>query len=192
MKLTVNSADPLLARMLALEAKRMGCLQAATDATLYLVDLDNPDPTVPPPTGAISVGFSSTPEAIAPEVRATLSALCRLPLSVAELDAVLENLLPRVAESFLVLDTRTLLLGGRKIRLSPAEAALFALLYENRDRAVSEAEMTAVLGVNASNSNTPAVYLYRLRRKLGADGRQRIATLRAEGARWVGEVAQSI
>lgn len=192
MKLTVNSADPLLARMLALEAKRTGCLQAATDATLYLLDLDNPDPAVSPPTGAISVGFSATPEALAPEMRATLSALCHLPLSVAELDAALESLLPRVAESFLVLDARTLLLGGRKIRLSPAEGALFTLLYENRHRAVSEAEMAAVLGENAANSNTPAVYLYRLRRKLGADGRQRIATLRAEGARWVGEVAPNL
>ena len=190
MKLTVNSADALLARTLALEAKRIGVGEVATDALLYLVDLDHPDPTVSHPTGAISVGFSASPDALSPVVREGLSALCRLPLSVRELDAVLGALLPRTLQSLLVLDARTLLLNGQKIRLSRAEGALFSLLYENRDRAVSEAEMSAVLGEKASN--TTAVYLYRLRRKLSADGRTRIVTIRSEGARWVGEVAPAL
>ena len=124
--------------------------------------------------------------------RATLAALLSLPFSARAFDATLQRLFPRHADCFLICDPQELLLDGMKIRLSKTEAALFALLYENRDRVVSDAEIATVLGDSATKANTPAVYLYRLRQKLCADGKERIHTVRGKGARWVGEVARSV
>ena len=192
MKLVISTADPLLSRMLYLEAKRLSLDAAAPDATLMLLDLDHPDSATPRQTGAVCVGFSTSPAAISDTVRATLAALLSLPFSAREFDQTLEALFPRHAEQLLICDEKTLVLGGRQIRFSPTEAALFFLLYENRDRVVSEAEIATVLGDSAKQTNTPAVYLYRLRRKLSADGKERIRTVRGKGAQWVGEVAPAL
>lgn len=189
MRLVISSADPVLSRTLYLEAKRLLLLDACPDATLFLVDLDHPDPAVTPDTGAVCVGFSAAPAALSASSRATLSALLSLPFSAKEFGKTLSALFPRRADCFLICSPQSLLLGGESIRLSKTEAALFSLLYENRDRVVSDAEIAAVLGESAQKTNTAAVYLYRLRRKLSADGRERIRTVRGEGARWVGETA---
>ena len=191
MNLIISSADPFLARTLLLEAKRLS-LDAAADISLLLLDLDHPNPTVTPPTGAMCVGFTAAPDALSPKARAGLSALLSLPFSVKEFDHAMARLLPRLPESLLICGTGELLLRGKRIHLSPREAALFALLYENRDRAVSEAEVAAALGESAAISNTPAVYLYRLRKKLSADGVLRIRTLRQKGVQWVGETALTV
>ena len=189
MKLVISAADPLFARTLALELKRQGFDRVAADITLFFADLDNPDPTIGRPTGAITIAFSAAPERVDPSVRARLAALCSLPFSVKELDAVLQRILPRLPNAFLICDERTICLHGKQITFSKTEAELFALLYQNRDRAVYEEEIATVLGESATISNTPAVYLYRLRRKLAVDGRIRIQTVRPKGAQWVGETA---
>jgi hypothetical protein len=189
MRLVISSADPVLSRTLYLEAKRLLLLDACPDATLFLVDLDHPDPAVTPDTGAVCVGFSAAPAALSESSRATLSALLSLPFSAKEFGKTLSALFPRRADCFLICGAQSLLLGGESIRLSKTEAALFSLLYENRDRVVSDDEIAALLGESTKRTNTAAVYLYRLRRKLSADGRERIRTVRGEGARWVGETA---
>ena len=190
MKLVISSADPILSRMLYLEAKRLSLADGAANGTLLFLDLDNPDTALAPPTGAISVGFSATPHAVDAATRATLAALLSLPLSVAELDRVLLGLFPREGTGMLLAGKDAVVLNGRRIRFSKTEAALFHLLYENRERVVSAAEIATVLG--DSEANTPAVYLYRLRKKLCTDGKHRIRTLRGRGAQWVGEEAPSL
>ena len=189
MRIVISSADPVLSRMLYLEAKRLSLDSAAPDATLFLCDLDHPDPAVTPETGAVCIGFSSHPDDTSSR---NCAALLPLPLSARAFDRTVEVLFPRHASCLLILDAQSLLLGGKPIHLSPAEAALFSLLYEHRDRVISEAEIATVLGDSAKKANTPAVYLYRLRRKLCADGKERIRTVRGKGAQWVGEVAPTL
>lgn len=192
MKLVISSRSPRLSRMLYLEAKRCALAENATDGTLFLLDLDHPDPAVPPPTGAVCVGFSEDPTAVDEAARAALVALLPLPFSVRAFDETLEALFPRVGTGLLIVGEDAVVLGGKRIRFSKTEAALFALLYGNRDRAVTAAEIATVLGDSAKDTNTAAVYLYRLRQKLCADGKQRIRTLRGTGAQWVGEEARSL
>lgn len=192
MRLIISSADPVLSRMLYLETKRGALEETVPDVTLCLLDLDHPNPTVTPETGAICVGFSTSPESVGQATRATLAALLSLPFSARAFDATLQRLFPRHVDCFLLCSPQDLLLDGMKIHLSKIEAALFALLYENRERVVSDAEIATVLGDSATKANTPAVYLYRLRQKLCADGKERIRTVRGKGARWVGEVARSV
>ena len=191
MNILVSSTDPLLARMLLLEARRL-LTATAEDLTLLLIDLDHPDPAVTPDTGSVSIGFSSDPRGLPTTAREGICALLSLPFSVRELSHALSLLLPRVPTALVIGDKGRLLLGGKAITLSRTESALFSLLYENRHRTVSEAEMVAVIGPSATESNAVSVYLYRLRRKLSPDGRTRITTLRGKGARWTGEEALSL
>ena len=192
MRLVISSADPVLSRTLYLEAKRLLLPEACPDTTLFLVDLDHPDPAVTPDTGSVSIGFSSDPKGLPTTAREGICALLSLPFSVRELSHALSLLLPRVPTALVIGDKGRLLLGGKAITLSRTESALFSLLYENRHRTVSEAEMAAVIGPSATESNAVSVYLYRLRRKLSPDGRTRITTLRGKGARWTGEEALSL
>jgi DNA-binding response OmpR family regulator len=78
-------------------------------------------------------------------------------------------------------------LSGKKLRFSKTEQALLSLLYQNRHRTVSMNEISATIGESAANSNAAAVYLYRLRRKLEADGITRIRTVRGVGYQWTGD-----
>ena len=77
------------------------------------------------------------------------------------------------------------LLRGEEVPLSDTERRLFDLLYDNRSRMVSDAELNAVLGDSASHTNTLSVYLYRLRRQLCADGVVRIRRSRGKGCQWI-------
>ena len=76
---------------------------------------------------------------------------------------------------------------SEQLHFSKLEQAVLSLLYENRDRVVTTEEISSLVGESAENSNAVAVYLYRLRRKLEADGQKRIRTVRGVGYRWLGD-----
>ena len=71
--------------------------------------------------------------------------------------------------------------GAKLVITGRTEATLLDLLYQNRGNTVTEAALAALLGDSAAHTNTLAVYLYRLRRKLCADGVNRILTVRGIG-----------
>ena len=82
----------------------------------------------------------------------------------------------------LVLNTADLTLscGGRQVKLTPAEAALFSLLSDNKGAAVSYTRMSEAVG--SSSSNKVEVHVCALRRKLGQIySRPLIVTVRGEG-----------
>lgn len=180
MSITVRISDQTLARMLYLEAKRHGFEESNTQIVL----LDPVAEKLPEQLGnALIIGVTAQPEAIDDTVARRLFALLSLPFSAAELaDVILrfrENGDLRVER-----EQDLLYLNGTRIALSHTEAKLFDLLFENRHRPVTEAEMIALLGESAEKTNTVAVYLHRLRRKLG-DAGNCVKTVRGVGAQWI-------
>ncbi|MBQ8357922.1 MAG: winged helix-turn-helix domain-containing protein [Clostridia bacterium] len=187
MSILIQVTDPVLARMLLLEAKRQGFREEDTPS-LHIIDLDR----FPPPTGAKQgvtvIGLSADPTSLSPAERTGVAGLLTLPFSVREFEAVLRCIRPSLhVDRVIPIDGNRLMLGGRTITLSATERRLFDLLYENRHRLVTESELRAALGESAMHTNTPAVYLYRLRKKLCADGVSRIRTVRGKGCQWIEE-----
>ncbi len=184
MSVAVLSADALTARMLLLEAKRCGfCEKMPEEARVWLVDLDHRLPQKMRVMARICVGFSATPEKIDETERESFVAILSLPFSAAELSAVLRQYL----HAFRSTEQDEELARSKRMHFSKIEHALLSLLYENRDRTVTAEEISSLIGESAENSNAVAVYLYRLRRKLEADGRKRIRTVRGVGYRWLGD-----
>ena len=181
MSIQILTENPVLATMLKLELKRQG--RADDRSALVFVDLD----TVPLPRTASkgTLILLSSDAARLAAYEDTAPGLLPLPLSVAELETLLDRLDNAAPQTPLRLEENALWLNGQHIALSATEAALIALLYRNRDRVVTEDELNAVLGESAARTNTLAVYLYRLRRKLCADGLTRIRTVRGQGYRWI-------
>ena len=180
MSITVQIDDPILARMLYLEAKRHGFEHGAVSILL----LDPTQTQAPEPCSTLlTVGLTAHPDAVPEENNRRLFALLPLPFSAKELEAVVlrfrehrELRVERVGD--------LLYLNGSRISLSHTEAKLFDLLFDNRHRPVTDTEMTALLGESATHTNTLAVYLHRLRRKLG-DAGSCIKTLRGKGCQWI-------
>ena len=187
MSVAVFSRDAALSQMLLLEALRCGLEKAEpAQARVWLVDLDHP---IPLPSGAgapVQIGFSAQPEKVKNTTRSGLYALLELPFSARDLSAIL----PRresAPQGTLLREGEALWLSGKKLSFSATEQSVLNLLYENRARTVSVQEIEAILGEQAEKSNAVAVYLYRLRRKLEADGITRIRTVRGVGYQWIGE-----
>lgn len=182
MSVYVFSGDPVLSRMLLLEAKRCGLTEATpTEAAVWLIDLDHPVPRPKGDGAPLQIALSSRVE----EERQGFSALLELPFRARDLDTLLLH--HRAPVPALMRDGEGLRLGGKKLRFSRTEQALLDLLVQNRDRVVTQQELSSVLGESAENSNATAVYLYRLRRKLEADGITRIRTVRGVGYQWMGD-----
>ena len=80
---------------------------------------------------------------------------------------------------------RRLRLGGRECRLTPHEAAVFSMLYDNRGSAVTRAEIDTALrrdNNTAERTNLCEVYIALLRRKLkSAFGSPLVETVRGVG-----------
>ena len=183
MSVAVFSADALLHRMLELEAKRCGlnCV-SPEQARVWLIDLDHP---VKRPAGAptMQIAFSATPN------RTDVSgadALLPLPFPAQELEELLSRT-PNAKQRNLSKKGAALWLCGKRLHFSDTEQALLELLMREHHRTVHTAELALTIGENAENSNAVAVYLYRLRRKLEADGITRIRTVRGVGYQWIGE-----
>jgi hypothetical protein len=183
MSVAVFSADKTLARMLVLEAKRCGLCEAPpSEARVWLIDLDAPLPLPREDNAALHVAFTADPARVE---RDAYTAVLELPFSVAELDALLlrrDAPLPTFSR-----EGESVRLAGKKIKFSKTEQALLSLLWQNRHRVVTYEELSALIGESAVNSNAAAVYLYRLRRKLEADGITRIRTVRGVGYQWTGD-----
>ena len=178
MSITVIAKDRILARMLLLEAKRQGFSTQADNnlPPLFLAVLEQGDTAPEVPAGALSVAFTAKPLHDLP-----YDAVLPLPFSVRDFEQTLHLLLhaaPRVIQS----RNGKLFLGGRAIPLSPTEQRLFDLLYHNRHRVVTAAELEAVL--TSTGGGALSVFLYRLRRKLSCDGITRIRTVRGVGFQW--------
>ncbi|MBQ8341375.1 MAG: helix-turn-helix domain-containing protein, partial [Clostridia bacterium] len=179
MSIRVLTKNKSLAILLTLEAKRKGFCEES-DPSILFVDLD----TATPPryaAGVPVVGLSADSQRLSDHEHSGFAALLRLPFSVKDFADILPRLrgksqidAPRCVDGILWLE-------GQRIPLCATEAALFDLLYRNRHRTVTLTELTDLLGDSAKHTNKVAVYLYRLRRKLSADGISRIRTVRGEG-----------
>lgn len=181
--ITLLIKDSTLARMLYLEAKRQGFREEG-DPSVIFVDLDHVTAPAAPPKRTTVVGICAAPEQLTDRQRQSVGAILSLPFSVTQLEQLLRHP-PKERVNTPVREGQRLLWGNKSIPLSATECKLFDLLYENRHRTVTEAELRAVLGDSADRTNTLAVYLYRLRRKLGAEGALCIRTVRGKGCRWV-------
>lgn len=185
MSVAVFSSDAVLARMLLLEALRCGLREAdAAHAEVALVDLDHLPKGALCAQSPMRIGFSATPERYV-ESGMGFYAVLPLPFSAAALSALLCRREPM--HTAMRGTGEVLWLSGKKIRLSKTEQRLLDLLLQNRDRVLTIEELNDALGACAENSNEAAVYLYRIRRKLEADGTKRIRTVRGVGYQWIGE-----
>lgn len=182
MSIRVISKSKTLAAMLTLEARRQGFAEAGEPSILF-VDLDTAQRPARP-DGTPTVLLTCDPTQAEAMRDDTVLGVLSLPFSVREFGDILHRSGGKFQNTSLRLAGNTLWLEGERISLSATEAALLALLYKHRDRTVTEAELKTVLGEGAERANTLAVYMYRLRRKLCADGMQRIRTVRGEGYRW--------
>ena len=184
MSVAVFSADPVLSRMLELEAKRCELsLSSPEQAEVWLIDLDSPVPLPGKGKAAFCVGFSAK-ELEAPPQQVDL--LLRLPFSAAALGRVLRQK-PMRLHAELRREGNALWLSGKKLHFSRIEQQLLTLLIQNHHRVVTPIELAEVIGESAEKTNAVAVYLYRLRHKLEADGMTRIRTVRGVGYQWMGD-----
>lgn len=180
--IAILSTDPILSRMLTLEAARGGFpLTAPKQARVWLLDLDHPPRGLPSSGEAYVVGF--TKEEVA-DSRADY--ILSLPYPTKELQALLCAFsyqgstkaplrhLPGVA-----------LVGEKKVHLSPTEERLFTLLLDRQGEVVAENELLAALGESTATANVLQVHIYRLRRKLSGGGASYIRAVRGKGYRLV-------
>ncbi len=186
MSVAVFSTDAVLARMLLLEAKRCGLQETeSARAEIALVDLDHLPKGAQYAAVPLRIAFSATPERYAAELGRSFYTVLPLPFSAAVLSELLCRREP--IHTALCGEEDALWLSGKKIRFSKTEERLIELLLQNRDRVLTVEELRNALGACAENSNEVAVYLYRIRRKLEADGTKRIRTVRGVGYQWIGE-----
>ena len=183
MSITVQIEDPTLARICTLEAKRCGFCEGR-EPSLIITDLDH----LPPPLadGTLVIGISARPERLSSSQRAGVFAVLSLPFSVREFEEILCRFRKNDTTCVVFAENGRLWVNGKQLSLSKKEQSLFELLYRNRDRVVSDAEMRSVLGDEAAKTNTVAVYLYRLRRKLSPVG-IKLRTVRKTGCQWAAE-----
>lgn len=184
MSVAVFSADAITARMLLLEAKRCGFFEKTPEeARIFFVDLDHRVPVASRLGATICIGFCAAPQKLNATEREGFATILSLPLCAKELSCVLKQ----YGHATSPIAHREGSTQNKQLRFSKLEQSLLTLLYENRDRTVTIQEISSLIGESAENSNAVAVYLYRLRRKLEADGQKRIRTVRGVGYRWLGD-----
>lgn len=178
--IAILSTDPILSRMLTLEAKRGGFSLTAPDtASLWLLDLDHLPRPLPARGQAYVIGFSAEEAHTAhvdllfplPYPTDTLQGTLQTYANTGKNDTVLRHL-PGVA-----------LVGTKRVPLSPAEESIFLLLLRHCGETVSEKELLAALGDSTATTNVLQVHIYRLRRKLSPDGASYIRAVRGQGYR---------
>lgn len=186
--------DDLLERMITLLLTDRGYTVSASAAHCpAIVDLDSAE--LPrDKKNAIIIGITRYPDAAEMAAKAQK---CRIllsrPINFNKLfDAVDDAIINGELHSYspprthrapdITLNTTDLTLscGGRQVRLTPGEAALFSVLSENRGDAVSYEALSAAVG--GSDSNKVEVHICALRRKLGQIySRPLITTVRGQG-----------
>ena len=177
--IAIHSTDPILSRMLALEAER-GSFPISTPeaARIWLLDLDHPPRPVPQNREAFVVGFTQN-DAVGTRADQTFS----LPYPTQKLHALLDAFMNSNRVARLRHLPGIALVGERKVHLSPAEERLYTLLLERQNELVPEKDLLAALGESAATANVLQVHIYRLRRKLSAGGASYIRAVRGKGYR---------
>lgn len=178
--IAILTTDPILFRMLTLEAKRGGIsLTSPERATLWLLDLDHPPRPMPKGGEAYVVGFAAEDTA-SPHA----DHLLPLPYPTAALQDILSAFFGTANSEIALRHLPGIaLVGERRIRLSPAEERLFSLLLVHRGQTVSAEKLLAALCESNATTNVLQVHMYRLRRKLSADGASYIRAVRGVGYR---------
>ncbi len=178
--IAILSTDPILSRMLTLEAERGGFSLTSPDAAkLWLLDLDHPPRPLPQRNGAYVIGFSTEKAASTrvdlvfplPYPTGDLQRILRSYTNSDNSDTVLRHL-PGIA-----------LVGDKKVPLSPTEESLYLLLLHHCGETVAEEELLAALGDSTATTNVLQVHIYRLRRKLSVNGASYIRAVRGKGYR---------
>ena len=201
-RLNVVSADGETARILSLEAERMGFVPVVSTAPIanfpaYVQDHDTCRQL--PPSAETPLILLSR-ENLAPEIATRATAVLPLPPALDELRMALTRLsmAPRAVPTpertevkrfrrstpslriSVDREKKTVTVArGKPVRLSDTEFALFCLLYENQNRPVTFAQAAAVLGED--NPNKYNVYVCYLRRKLETGHLRLIRTVRGQG-----------
>ncbi len=186
--------DATLERMITLLLTDRGYVVSATVAHCpVIVDLDSAELPSDKKNTAI-IGITRHPEEMDSSNEAKkCRILLRRPIDFHKfLDAVEDAVVGSNLQSYspprahrapdITLDTATLQLscGGRQVRLTPGEAALFSLLSEKKGETVSYEALSAAVG--GSDSNKVEVHICALRRKLGQIySRPLITTVRGQG-----------
>ena len=177
--IAILSTDPILSRMLTLEAERGGFpLSAPEAASLWLLDLDHTPHPLSQKHDAYVVGFTRE-EPNATHADHTFS----LPYPTQELQSLLNAFMSKNSGTCPRHLPGIALVGDRKVHLSPAEERLYTLLLEKQGEVVAEEELLAALGESAAKTNVLQVHIYRLRRKLSAGGASYIRAVRGKGYR---------
>lgn len=176
--IAILSSDPVLSRMLELELKRGGLHKVEPHAaSVWLLDLENPPRPMPKRhTGLSVIGFTGTP------TRQSADIYLPLPYDSGELQKLLrqferqnEQAAPRVRHL-----PRLLMIDNKKISLSPAEDTILKALIAHRGEVVSEEMLLAAMGGDTT-ANVVQVHVYRLRKKLSAEKRFLLRTVRGKG-----------
>lgn len=178
--IAILSTDPILSRMLTLEAARGGfSLAAPEQARLWLWDLDHPPRGLSPDREAYVIGFTKEK---ADDARADF--IFTLPYPTKDLQALLcAFAYKNEAKTALRHLPGIALVGEKKVHLSPTEERLFTLLLDRQGEVVAEEELLRALGDSTATANVLQVHIYRLRRKLSGDGASYIRAVRGKGYR---------
>ncbi len=111
------------------------------------------------------------------------------PFSMRELEVRICAQIRRSDRILFDLDHKAVMYRNKSVSLSQAEFDLFFILYQNKNHPISSAELYAALKNGLKDdSNTIAVYIRRLRKKLEVFDTSfgAIETVRNEGYRWIG------
>ncbi len=194
----ILSEDTVFSRMLELEfSMYLFLTHAATaweegmEADVVLIDLDS---LPPPPMGSYAclIGFTRAFSVNETDPERLCSMILHRPFEIRLLREEVLALMPthekpgeartaRVRRTWR-LNGQTLSYGEREVTLSPTEAAVAAVLFQNEGRAVSRDSIAAAIG--ESESNKTDVYICYLRRKAEAlTDKPLIRTVRGKGYR---------
>ena len=177
--IAILTTNPILARMLTLEAARAEVPVTAPDeARVWLLDLDRPPRPLPQGRNAYVIGF--TAEEASP---AGADFVLSLPYPSASLQRILKSYFAPQSNLALRHLPGVALVGERRVHLSPAEEKLFALLLENRGQTVPTDTLLAALPTHEARTNVLQVHMYRLRRKLSVGGGSPVRSVRGIGYR---------
>ena len=180
--IAILSTDALLSHMLTLEVTRAELTVCEPDkALLYLIDLDHPPRPLPRKKSSYTVGFSTTRKS-----DSRVDMLLPLPYATKELQAVLHRFHDCVpTEKGIGYLPHAAVVEGNKIRLSPAEEHIFAILLAAKGEIVPTQALQAALPAGSTDSNVLQVHISRLRRKLTGGGASRIRAVRGIGYRLI-------
>lgn len=177
--IAILTTNPILARMLTLEAARADIsITTPERATVWLQDLDQPSKPTPQEHGAYVIGFTAEERQAA-----HTDVILPLPYPSAMLQHILKSFLVPQGTSSLRHLPGVALVGERRVHLSPAEEKLFSLLLSYQGETVPTEILLEALPESQAKTNVLQVHMYRLRRKLSAGGGSPVRAVRGIGYR---------